>query len=147
MHAVVAPHALLGVAPLLLADDHDRPAVDARQATDDGEVVAEHAIAMQLGEIRADHLDVIQRVGSARMARDLRDLPGGERREDGGGELAAFLLQPRHFLGDVHLRIGGDMPELFDFCLELGDGLFEIQETDGHRGRLVGRARALQAGG
>ena len=131
-HAVVAAHALLGIAPLLLADDHDgRPSMP-RQAADDGQVVAEHAVAMQLGEIRADHVDVVERIGPARMARELRDLPGRQRREDGGGELPALLLQARDLLGDVDLGVGGDMPELLDLRLQFGDGLLEFQKTDGH---------------
>src|SRR6185369_12367900 len=52
-HAVIAAHSLLGITPFLLTDHHDRPALEPGNAADDGHVVAEHAITVQFGEIRA----------------------------------------------------------------------------------------------
>ena len=43
---------------------------------------AEHAIAVQLVELAADEFGVVERVRPLRMARELRDLPGREVRED-----------------------------------------------------------------
>jgi len=61
-------HALLGVTALLVADQHDRPAVEAREAADDGVVVGVHAVAMQFLELVADRAGVFERVGALRMA-------------------------------------------------------------------------------
>jgi hypothetical protein len=47
-HAVVAPYALLGVAALLLTDDHHRLAFEPRRPADDRLVVRVHAVAVQL---------------------------------------------------------------------------------------------------
>src|SRR6185312_5915982 len=99
---------------------------------DDSLVIRKHAIAMQLTEVRTDGSDVIQRVGTTRMARELGDLPGSEARENAGRELPALRLQARDLLLDVHLGIGGDVPQLLDLRFELGNGLFEIQEGNGH---------------
>ena len=81
-HAVVAPHALLRVASFLMADQHHRAPVEARRSADDGEIVAVHAIAMQLLEVREDLADIVERVRALRMTRELRDLPraSGSRR-------------------------------------------------------------------
>ena len=75
-HAVVAAHPLLGVAALLVADQHHGSPVEARRSADDGEVVRVHAIAVQLLEVAEDEPDVIERVRPLRVARELRDLPG-----------------------------------------------------------------------
>jgi hypothetical protein len=75
-HAEIAVDLFLGVAPLLVANDHHRLAVEARQPADDGMVVGKGAIAVQFLEIGEDVLDVVERVGPLRMARHLGDLPG-----------------------------------------------------------------------
>src|SRR6185437_13128310 len=85
-----------------------------------------------LGELSADRGDVIQRVGTAGMACELSDLPGRETGEDAGRELPALRLQARDLLLDVDLGVGSDMPQLLDLRFELGNGLFEIQEGNGH---------------
>ena len=90
-HAVVAAHALLRVAALLVADEHHRRVVEARGSADDREVVAKHAIAVQLVEVLEDEPGVVERVGTLRMTRELRDLPGREIREDALRELLALL--------------------------------------------------------
>ncbi len=45
-----------------------------------------------------------------------------------------FGLQTRDLVLDVHFGIGADVLELLDLGFELGDGLFEVQECDGHQG-------------
>jgi hypothetical protein len=64
-HAVVAAHALLGVATLLVADEHHGSVVETRGAADDGEVVAVHAVAVQFVEVLEDEPGVVERVGDA----------------------------------------------------------------------------------
>ena len=92
----------------------------------------EHAVAVQLLELAADDVRVVERVRPLRMARELRDLPGRQVREDAGGELPALGLQPRDLVLDVHFGVGADVLQLLDLRFELGDRLFEIQEGDGH---------------
>ncbi len=94
-HAEVAEDFFLGVAPFLVADHHAWLAVEAREAADDGGIVAIRSVAVQLAEIREQAIDVIERVRPLRMPRDLRDLPRRELRIDVLRELLALLLQPR----------------------------------------------------
>src|SRR5690606_36698900 len=58
-HAVIAAHALLGVAPLLVPDEHDRAAVESADAAYDRLIVRVHAIAVQLAELGRDHVEVV----------------------------------------------------------------------------------------
>ena len=51
-------------------------AVEAREPADDRGVVGERAVAVQLLEVGAQRLDVVEGEGPLRMARDLRHLPG-----------------------------------------------------------------------
>ncbi len=115
-----------------MPDEDHRPAGDAREPADDGEVVRKHAVAMQLVELVADGVGVIERVRPLRMARELRDLPGREVREDARRELPALGLQARDLVLDVDFRVGADVFQLLDFGFEFGDGLFKIEECDGH---------------
>ena len=55
-HPEVAVDLLLGIVPLLVADDHDRFAVQARRTADDGMVVAEEPVAVEFGEVGKDPL-------------------------------------------------------------------------------------------
>jgi hypothetical protein len=69
-------YAFFGVAALLVADQHHGRVVEPRGSADDGEIVAVHAIAMQLVEILEDEASVIERVRPLRMPGELGDLPG-----------------------------------------------------------------------
>src|SRR5579885_3045875 len=131
-HAVIAPHTLLRIAALLMADDHHRATVDASQPPHDRLVIGEHSIAVQLAELRAERSRVVQGVRTPGMTRELRDLPGSEARENAGRELPALGLQARDLLLDVDFGVGRDVPQLLDLGLELGNGLFEIQEGNRH---------------
>src|SRR5215831_5007296 len=74
-HPEVAVELLLGVASLLVAEDHAGLSAKTRDAADDRGIVTERAVAVQLLETREDAVHVIERVRALRMARDLRDLP------------------------------------------------------------------------
>ena len=74
-HAEVAIHALLGIACLLLADDDNFVAVEARHARNDRWVVGKSAIAVNLAPVGENAFDVIERVGALRMPRQLSLLP------------------------------------------------------------------------
>jgi len=95
---------------------------------DDGAIVRVHTVAMQLAELAADGIHVVERVGAVRMARELRDLPGSEVGEDARGQLTALRLQTRDLVLDVDLGVRGHVPQLLDLRFELGDRLFEIEE-------------------
>ena len=73
--AEVAVDLLLGVAALLVADDQHRLALVERGAGDDGVVVGEAAVAVQLDEVGEQALDVVERGRPRRMARHQHALP------------------------------------------------------------------------
>ena len=125
-----------------MPDDEDRPAVEVGEAADDGGVVGEAAVPVQLEEVRGQGFHVVHRVGTARMARQLHALVPRQ----GGEDLLAHLLRPllegRDFLEDVHVGVGGGLPELVDPLLQLGDRPFEIEIGATHSGVLRARSRA-----
>src|SRR6266513_3758050 len=87
---------------------------------------------VQLVELAADRGDVVERVGTVGMARELRDLPGSEAGKDAHRQLPALGLQPPDLILDVEFGIRADVLELLDLRFELGDRLFEVEERDGH---------------
>ena len=76
--------------------------------------------------------DVVERVRPLRMARELRDLPGRQVREDRARELLALGAQLADLLLDVDRPSDVDVAELLELGLKLGDRLLKIEETDGH---------------
>jgi hypothetical protein len=98
------------------------------QPGDDGGVVAEAAVPVQLVEALADALDVVERIGALGMPRQLGPLPVRQVREEVGLQLVELLLQllPLPGLGRVHLH-GSDLGLQFEHWLfQLGEihGLF-----------------------
>src|SRR5258706_8915670 len=72
----IAVHALLHVPPFLGADHQNFLAMKACHAANDGGIVSEAAIAVNLAEISEETLDVIERLRPLGMPRQLRFLPG-----------------------------------------------------------------------
>jgi hypothetical protein len=127
-HAEVAQAPLLGVTALLVAQHHAGVAVESREAADDRQVVGEVPVAMQLDEIREDLVDVIQRVGTLRMAGDLGDLPGRQVAVDVLGQLLALLAQLVDLFRDVDRGLGLHVAQFLDLALEFGNRLLEIEK-------------------
>src|SRR5262249_50512859 len=73
-HTVIAAYAFLRVATLLMSDDHGSPSLNPGQTAHDGQIVGIHSIAVQLVELARDGRDIVKRVRTMRMARELRDL-------------------------------------------------------------------------
>ena len=134
-----------GVVALLVADHHHRRAAKPAQPADDGLVVAEFAVAAQLDEILDQAGDVVDEVRPLGMAGDLRLLPAVQV----GIGLPAH---PRRAVAqgvDLGLegigatRLVGELGQLLDLRLELGDRPLEIQVMRGHAvlfGVAVGEA-------
>ena len=107
------------------------PSIRARPA-DDGQIVAVHAIAVQFLPIAENHGDIVERVGTLRMARQFRDLPGRQVGENAGGQRPALRLQALDLLGDVDAGVGADELQLLDLGLEFRDRLFKFQKIHRH---------------
>ena len=78
-HAEIAHRPFGCRPPLLLSDDHDRPMIEGGRAADDGMVVTEEPVAVQLEEVAEDRVDVIEGIGAVGMAGELDLLPGRSR--------------------------------------------------------------------
>src|SRR5439155_20426771 len=76
-HPEVALDVLLCGRALLLPDHRHGFAVQEPQTRDDGRVVAELPIAVELLEVREDSVDDIERVRPLRVPRELHRLPRG----------------------------------------------------------------------
>jgi hypothetical protein len=82
--------------------DSHRLAVEEAEAGDDRLVVGKAAVAVHLGELGEQALDVVEHDRAVGMAGDLHDLPRLERRVD----LAAQLRGPRFELRDRRAPLG-----------------------------------------
>src|SRR5207244_9646107 len=81
-HAEVARDLLARVTPLLVADDDEAEPLEAREAADDGRVVAVEPVAVELDEVLEEELDEVARVGAPGVPGELRS---EERRVGQGG--------------------------------------------------------------
>jgi hypothetical protein len=115
-----------------VADDGHGLSLVESETGDDGRVIGEMAVAVDLDEILEEIIYIIQRVRPLGMAGDLDDLPGGELRADLGPLLFDLLAE----LGDLLLfpRIFPRL-ELIDLVFELKDIFLELVKVDsfGHR--------------
>ena len=75
-HPEVPPDVLIGVGALLLADDDDATVADRGQAGDDGLVVAEEAVAVELDEVVGHRADELEDPRPAEVAGELDAIPG-----------------------------------------------------------------------
>ncbi len=130
--AEVAGDFFLGVAALVVADEHDLVAADAADAGDDGFVIAEGAVAVEFVEVFDDHVDVVAGLRARGVAGDLDGFPCGEVLvgffEEGGEGIAQGI----YFRGKVGALgfLGAD--EFIDLAFHRKDGFFEFE---GHRCR------------
>ena len=62
----------------MLTDDHDAEIVDSRPAGSNRSVVAENLVAVKLDELVENEIEIIERLRTLRMSRDLGRLPRGE---------------------------------------------------------------------
>src|ERR1035437_7905422 len=91
----IAIDPLLGVAALLRPEHEPLPSAKVRHAANHGGIVAKTAVAMNLAEVGKDALDVVQRIRTHGVARQLGTLPGREL----ASHLAAQRVNPSvHFL-------------------------------------------------
>ena len=109
---------------------HHGGSAEPGEAADDGLVVAELAIALQLDEIREQPFDIVDKMRSLGVAGDLGLHPGIKA---GVGFLPELL---RLFAQLLDLRIeraGGrrEQVQLLDLRLEIGDRLFKLEVVHG----------------
>jgi hypothetical protein len=146
-HAEVAREVLLGVAAALVADDHHALAVEPREAADDGAVVAEGAVAVQLHPVGEREPQVVEREGAPRVAGHLHALDGREVAVDLDAQVGELALQRGELGVHVELLRAGEALHLVDARLELRERLLEFEGGGGHEGRVETGGRPERSGG
>ncbi len=135
--AEVAGAALLDGASLLMSHHHDLVLVEPGEAASDGAIVSEVLVAVQLDEL-VEHLrEVVGRLGSILVSRDLNRLPGTQIRIDaldGVGQLAAEAAYFVFVTGAGLERLLGVAQPRFQF----DDRLFKCQWRGTVLHRFVG---------
>ena len=81
-----------------MTDHHNGLAVQTADATDQGRIIRECTIAMQLIEFVKNSMDIIQRVRPLRMTSHLCGLPGGKIGEDTLDQGITLGLEVGHFV-------------------------------------------------
>src|SRR5262245_59844606 len=124
--AEVPENLLLGPAPLLVAKHGHRLAVIVPEAAHNRWVVGKPAIAMELGEVSKQPLDIVEHARAVGMTRDLHALP----RLEASVDLGAQLARPRFKLRDRRraLRRLRHQSQRLDFLPENRDRLFEVEQ-------------------
>ncbi len=141
-HAEVAVLSALGVAALLLANEHHGLAVHIAQAAHHGVVVPAGAVAVKFEEVAADGVDVIQGVGPVGVAAQLHPLPACQIAVDALLELLNFGLQLSYGAGHVHAILRGQCRHLGQPAFQLDNRFFEFQS---HGRTRVGQLREVRA--
>jgi hypothetical protein len=136
--AEVAFEVFLGIAALLVADDHHPLAADAGESAGHGSIIADVAVAMELAEIGESERDVIEHERAVRVTGDLHALPWGEVFVNPG---TCFRELGLHH-GDLgrHVDVLGSRfgPEFFEFAFEFDRGFFEFEELHARSFRIPG---------
>ncbi len=94
-HAEVAGDVLLGVVALLMPEDHHRLTVERRQPADQGEIVAERAVAVELDPVGHQRVEIVQGMRPLGVAGQLDALPGRHGASPGGAGNGGCLSHRR----------------------------------------------------
>ena len=111
-----------------MAHHHAGVAVEAGQATYDGEVIGIVAVTVQFHKVSEDVAHVVERVGTLGVAGNLGDLPGAQLAVDVFGELLTLLAELIDFFRNIDSAFSLHVAQFFDFGFELSNRLFEIQK-------------------
>src|SRR5262249_12080332 len=138
-HAEVPVELVLGISTLLVAHHNNGTPLEAGQATDNGVIIPEKPVPMELYEVFGEKADQVQCVRASRVTGQLDSLPGGELPE----ALALEPLEP--LLEASRLRLDSRAacaPEGLDAGFQLQEWALEVQcllEIAGFRHRSARR--------
>ena len=96
--AEVTQNVFFGIVPFLRADHDDLVIAQPRQTADDGPIVGIKPVAVQFGKIGERRLQVIQRVRTLGMPRQLHSLPGSQIGENHPPRFLNLFFNLRRFL-------------------------------------------------
>ncbi len=126
-HSPEAFEAFFGVAAFLVADEHDLVSAEAGESAEDGGVVAECAVAVDLAEVAADHFDVVFEERALGVAGDLDGFPGGQVVVGFSQQRGVVEAKMAKLFGIIHLFLGLEAFEFVDLFFELEERAFEIE--------------------
>ena len=109
-----------------MSDHHQRLTAEAGQAADNRRIISKATVSVQLGELGAQTLNVVKRVGPVSVARELYPLPGRQRTVDLGLLLPALLFQVEQ-LCLFCLRAHRQASETVETFIDLCERLFKVQ--------------------
>ncbi len=117
-----------------MTNDHYRAAVETGDTADNRFVVGIGAIASQLVKVVKSVANVVKRIRTQRMARQLRDLPCAQIGEDFTGQLNAFLAQALYLFIQINVFIilTTNRRKRINFRFKFRDRLFKIQVIKTH---------------
>jgi hypothetical protein len=109
-------------------DQHHRLAAKAGEAALDRPVVAERPIAGERRVLGEERSDIVGKMRTLGMARDLGLLPGGQLGIGLAQELLGARLEPRDLVPEVEIAAIGEVTQLLDLAFQLADRLLELEQ-------------------
>src|SRR5215469_3210142 len=128
--AEIANHTLLGVLPLLRTDDRHGTAAEFSETGDQGFVVAETTVPVELDEIADHQIDPVESIGPLRMPRDLGPLPRTQVRVKLPAKLEDLTFQSLEFRV-AFLTVSTETAQFLDVFLEALDLFLTIDSVRG----------------
>ena len=125
-HAEIAVDLLLGIAPLLVADNHDRLAFEAGEAANYGVIIAKVPVAMKFDKLGEHEIDIVLGKGTVDMTGYLCGLPAGEVGKDIRPHLLHTPFKGGHISADVQAA-SCQRSKFLDFLFQLDDRLFKFK--------------------
>ena len=125
----IAQQILLRVSPLLVSDHHGGAAAEPGEAGDEGAVVAEEPVPGEFDETVRHQAEVVERVGTMRVPRDLDALPGVQVPVDFPAHRVELGLEARDLIRHVDRLRLGELLEPLDPGLEFDDRLLEVEAS------------------
>jgi hypothetical protein len=109
-------------------DQHHRLAAKAGEPALDRSVVAERAVAGERRVLGEERSDIVGKMRTLGMARDLGLLPRGQLGVSLAQELLGARLEPRDLVPEVEIAAVGEVTQLFDLAFQLADRLLELEQ-------------------
>src|SRR5690606_40054228 len=136
-HAKIVGDPAIGVVALFLSHHHDRPALKAAKAANNGRIFRIETVARQRHEVLDQLCDIVLDVRSLGMARHQAFLPRRQLCIDALELPLGLRLKASDLLGDIELFAAREVSQLLDLVLEFSDRLFERSEE--HTSELQSR--------
>src|SRR5262249_35116779 len=119
-------HAFLQGLAFLVADDHDRPVIEAGEAADNSSVVAERPVSVEFEKAVENLTNIVESAGALGMSGELGSLPGGQFPVEFMLQLGQLHSQLANFVLDAGFPIPRSR-EFLDLFLDFTKRLFKLK--------------------